>query len=330
MRIFLVHYYGSKPNPAYEQIGQALRRRGHTVWIAQKTAAGDIQWSDGSTGVGIVDGPAQLPSFVRGIPIVRKMLERLELVVFVLRLQTFINRYSPDIVQVNPAGLLFFWLLPLLSKLSGRPKYVIDWRQIAQHHPTGAVNTFYIALRDRWRRWISSNLFDAATFLHPYGAIRFFGQGWQRSGTVVPLGIGDGFLTVSTGDVPKQYEGDRVYFLYIGSLSRVRKLECLIEAADQLRRMTENFHVTLVGPDNSQRYFHQLVEELNLGKFVTIHPPVEYDKIPQFIAEHHVALAYVPDSPADWQFHPTLKILEYRADRYSDSRDGRSSKSGIS
>jgi len=26
-----------------------------------------------------------------------------------------------------------------------------------------------------------------------------------------------------------------------------------------------------------------------------------------------VALAYVPELPADWMYHPTLKVLEYRA-----------------
>jgi glycosyltransferase involved in cell wall biosynthesis len=31
------------------------------------------------------------------------------------------------------------------------------------------------------------------------------------------------------------------------------------------------------------------------------------------VLEHDVALAYVPESPANWLYQPTLKVLEYRA-----------------
>ena len=35
--------------------------------------------------------------------------------------------------------------------------------------------------------------------------------------------------------------------------------------------------------------------------------------MPAATVAHDVALALVPERPADWMYHPTLKILEYRA-----------------
>lgn len=41
-------------------------------------------------------------------------------------------------------------------------------------------------------------------------------------------------------------------------------------------------------------------------------PPVSYSTIPETVLQYDVAFAYVPEQP-DWQYHPTLKVLEYRA-----------------
>jgi glycosyltransferase involved in cell wall biosynthesis len=52
---------------------------------------------------------------------------------------------------------------------------------------------------------------------------------------------------------------------------------------------------------------------LELDSVVTFEPPVPYDCIPEVVSGYDVALAHVPDLPADWHYHPTLKVLEYRA-----------------
>jgi glycosyltransferase involved in cell wall biosynthesis len=46
---------------------------------------------------------------------------------------------------------------------------------------------------------------------------------------------------------------------------------------------------------------------------VSIKPPVPYQDVPNILAQYDVAFAYVPEYPLDWQYHPTLKVFEYRA-----------------
>lgn len=46
---------------------------------------------------------------------------------------------------------------------------------------------------------------------------------------------------------------------------------------------------------------------------MTLQPPVPYECVPSLVLDYDVALAIVPEEPADWQYHPTLKVLEYRA-----------------
>ncbi len=57
MRIFLLHYYLKKSNPAYTEIAAALRMRGHEVWIGAPDANFDLVWSDGKNETGHIAGP---------------------------------------------------------------------------------------------------------------------------------------------------------------------------------------------------------------------------------------------------------------------------------
>jgi glycosyltransferase involved in cell wall biosynthesis len=138
------------------------------------------------------------------------------------------------------------------------------------------------------------------------------GPAWQRWGKVVPLGVDPAFLQMKAANV----EGpttEPVTFLYIGTLSRVRRLERLLAAAQEMLPVSRAFRIDFVGPDTAQGYYQQLVEELGLGEVVAFHPPVPYTEVPATILQHDVALAYVPEYPLDWQYHPTLKVIEYGA-----------------
>ena len=77
--------------------------------------------------------------------------------------------------------------------------------------------------------------------------------------------------------------------------------------------VSDKFEVVFIGPDKSQGFYHSLVNELGLGSTVKLKPPVQYEDVPKVASGYDVALAYVPNQPADWRYHPTLKVLEYRA-----------------
>jgi glycosyltransferase involved in cell wall biosynthesis len=70
-----------------------------------------------------------------------------------------------------------------------------------------------------------------------------------------------------------------------------------------------------MGPDvdDVPQFYHDQIKKMGLESVVTIRPPVRYEEVPDEILSYDIALAYVPDHPVDWRYHPTLKVLEYRA-----------------
>jgi glycosyltransferase involved in cell wall biosynthesis len=96
-------------------------------------------------------------------------------------------------------------------------------------------------------------------------------------------------------------------------LTRRRRLERILEAAAQVRQKTGRFRVTFMGYDASEGIYANAINRLDLDDIVSIRPPISYEEVPEAVLNYDVALAYVPELPADWKYHPTLKILEYRA-----------------
>ena len=80
--------------------------------------------------------------------------------------------------------------------------------------------------------------------------IRDRGDDWARWATVVPMGVDPQFLTA---DPPAERAPSRpVEFVYVGRLTRRRRLERILDAATLVRRQTDNFRVRFMGYDASE------------------------------------------------------------------------------
>ncbi len=298
MHILLAQFYSSQPTPDYDKIAAELRGRGHTVWVGTPNAAGDVEWRDG---VGVV---ATVAAGRSALP--RPLARRLAKIGRFRRVRRFIAQANPDIVQVNAFDLFRF--LPVL--MPRRTRYILDVRQINEQHGTGVLGRAKAALQNKARVLYSRLVFDHTTFLHPAGAQQVLGESWPRWATVVPMGVDPQFLAARRA-VP--LAGGPVSFIYIGRLTRRRRLERLLEAAALVARQTDHFRLVFMGYDASEGAYADAIHRLGLGERVTIRPPIPYEEVPQAVLAHDVALAYVPELPADWMYHPTLKVLEYRA-----------------
>ena len=309
MQIVLFHYYSHNPTPAYQELASALRCRGHKVWLGEPDRAGDLLWQDGEGMIQVTRGPQPVPKPWKIIPILGGILRRLVLLGFIRRVRRVLKSYGPDVVQVNHASLGWLAAIPLFM-----PKgmyFVLDFRQVGQRGATDPVGRLKGWLTDLYRRVCSRYIYDRACFLHPAGARKILGPVWQPWGDVVPLGVSPAFLALENDASSRGKEPVR--FLYVGTLSRVRHLEQLIRAAREVASRACGFRLVLMGNDAADGFYHDLVRDLDLESAVSLKPPVPYEKEPATLASHDVALAYVPERPAHWQYHPTLKALEYRA-----------------
>lgn len=299
MRILLTQLYSSQPTPDYEKIAAELRARGHDVWVGTPNAAGAVEWLDGDRVVATqpAAGRSRLPRPIAG---------RLAKFALLNRVRRFVRQVQPDIVQLNAFDL--FRLMPL--GMPRRIHFILDMRQINELYGSGLFGRAKAALLNRSRAFYSRALFERTTFLHEAGAEQVLGRSWSRRATVVPMGVDPQFLTATR----REPRGDGpVNFIYIGRLARRRQLERVLEAAARVRRHTDRFRVVFMGYDASDGYYAETIRRLELDDLACIRPPVPYEQVPEVVLESDVALAYVPELPADWQYHPTLKILEYRA-----------------
>jgi glycosyltransferase involved in cell wall biosynthesis len=311
MHIVLLHFYSDTPTPAYQEIALALRGMGHTVWVGTRNRVGNLTWHDGQRLFEETPGPAQPPDRLVQVPLVGSVLERYEFLRFIQRVRRLLQEYSPDIVQVNHASVRWLGVLPLF--MPAKMRFVLDFRQVGQRGATDPVGRLKGAASDWWRRICSRYIYDRACFLHPAGAKVILGKSWPKWGSVVPLGVSQRFLSLEHADNGLRDEERLVRFLYVGTLSRVRHLEQILFAVRELVAVGSQFRVVFMGTDSADSYYQNLVGELDLGALVSVKAPVPYEEVPNVIADFDVALAYVPERPAHWQYHPTMKVLEYRA-----------------
>jgi glycosyltransferase involved in cell wall biosynthesis len=311
MHIVLLHFYSHAPTPAYQEIASALRNRGHTVWIGARDENGDLEWLDGARVFSVTRGPAKPPQWLRKLPFLGPVVERLFFLTFIFRVRSFLRGARPEIVQVNHASVRWLGVLPLF--MPGRVRFILDFRQVGQRGAKDPVGRLKGWLMDSWRRFCSRFIYDTACFLHPAGARKILGASWPKWGVVVPLGVSQEFLSVDDSAFDRPDDQGLVKFLYIGTLSEVRHLEQILYAVQRALPVTRDFCVDFVGAGSGQAFYESLIGELDLDSTVRILGPVPYEDVPGVIASHDVALAYVPERPAHWLFHPTMKVLEYRA-----------------
>lgn len=310
MHIVFIEFY-QDPNVDYEELALALRSRGHTAWVGSCNTVGDLIWKDDERVVDHLPGPTLVPEYLLRVYLLSSIIRRVAFFVFMIRIHGFLRQHQPDIVQVNPSNALLFWLLPLF--MPGQMCFILDFRQIGERHGPGLVGRFKARINGWVRYFLATTVFQRACFLHPAGAKKVLGNNWPRWGSVVPMGVDQQFLNYCAPKVKENYTIEPVRFLYLGRLARVRRLELILHAIRLLLDYSNRFEIVFLGSDFSNGYYQKLVYELNIDSYVIIQAPVPYKDVPKIVSSFDVALAYVPEHPADWQYHPTIKILEYKA-----------------
>ncbi len=106
MHILLFNFFDT-PNPDHGNMAQALRQRGHTVWLANLNEQNKLAWHDGEQVVTETAGPVPVGPLASRIPLIRVAVRRVKFILFLLRIRAFANSCGADIVpQVSPLQAL--------------------------------------------------------------------------------------------------------------------------------------------------------------------------------------------------------------------------------
>jgi len=102
---------------------------------------------------------------------------------------------------------------------------------------------------------------------------------------------------------------------YVGSISRSRSSEKILEAFSVLRKRIPEVKLMMVGPVNprDEDYFRELVEELDLSDAVTFTGFVGHDEALGLMKRFRVSLAYHEGDHDFYNVAVPTKILEYMA-----------------
>jgi len=308
MHILLAQFYSSAPAPDFHEMAKALRSWGHNVLVATPDRAGDLEWHDGERAIAVIPGPGQMRGWMRSARLIELVVTRLMQIGFLMRVRAFIKSRHADVVQINPPD--YACLIPLLMPRG--MYFILDVRQAGEVGGAGLKGKFKnwksIASLRANGRWF----YDHACFATEAAARRVLGDHWERWATVHRVGQDPQFLEYQWEERQKATGDGPVRFVYIGTLSRVRALEHIFAAVQWLLARTGAFRVEFVGPDAADGFYHRLLSDMKLDHVIELKPAVRYQQVPQVVASHDVALAYVPPLP-DWKYQPTLKVLEYRA-----------------
>ena len=307
MRIAFLHYR-FKPNPDYVDLAQKLRDRGHLVWFGERNDDGDLSWFDGEEVVSILPGMGTLPPKLRRIPLVSAVLIRIKYLAFIRRIRSFLKQSKIDVIQILPPPYLP-QVFPLFMRQ--QIKFVFAVKQMNLGVRNDAVGRIKDKILLKSRATSIRYFYDWGVFDYHLTAKAVLGPNWSKWSTAIPLGLNPHLFEVNfplaIGQTKKP-----VSFLYLGTISKFRQLEKIILAAKKLITISTDFVVDIIGPDNTDGYYHQLVENEGVGSVVNIKPQVPYETIPDLMTGYDVGLAYTPDY-LTWQYQPTIKILEYRA-----------------
>lgn len=304
----LFYFHGSKPNPVYDILAEALIKRGHTVIIGASDDQENIVWYSPN---GETFGKIQLePLRPKRIttPFFSWFLARYSMFKMMREVRKYILSFNPDILQINTN--VNPWVLAINLPKGIHSTY--DIRQINE-----SVNQrFRTRIQEKLQlfryRFFTRYIFEHSFFCHKEAARHIVGEDWQQFSSVIPVAVDDHFNEYDSNQLRSIGDGEPLKFVYVGTLCPLRNLQKLFYAADILRNQREHFRITLVGPDQSNGYYQQIIDQVNVNDFVTIEPSLPYNDIPAYLANQHIGLAYVPDRPT-WHYQPTIKILEYRA-----------------
>lgn len=104
--------------------------------------------------------------------------------------------------------------------------------------------------------------------------------------------------------------GHEINVLYMGSLSKGRRLDLAVRAMTEFGNESGRVGLHIVGSGAHHSELKDLVKELNLSKMAHVWDPVPYPQVPSVIAACDLGILPLPDCEA-WNTSSALKLYEY-------------------
>ncbi|MHA1863481.1 MAG: glycosyltransferase family 4 protein [Candidatus Thorarchaeota archaeon] len=107
-------------------------------------------------------------------------------------------------------------------------------------------------------------------------------------------------------------DGKSPLVTYVGTMSKMRKLEFLIESINVVLDENPNVRFQIVGDGNDRKHLENLSRKLGIGKSIDFTGKVPYSEIPEILTKSDIGVSPIPPISPYFLSSP-LKLYEYLA-----------------
>jgi glycosyltransferase involved in cell wall biosynthesis len=230
-----------------------------------------------------------------------------------LRLAAVVARYEGDVIVLGEKVSHLAPVASLIRGVLGRTwSLVLDVRTlpIPTGHDQGRRRNcrFWKSLR------IAFRFVDAWMAITPRlrDLVKEKANTRGLTSTIWESAVDEGFpdLEVSEPYLPVRECGHDCNLLYLGSLSRGRRLDLPIRAMAELKSTSGTIGLHIVGSGDDVPELRKLIRQLRLDRVVHLWDPMPYSAVPKLIKACDMGILPLPFCDA-WNTSSPLKIFEY-------------------
>ena len=227
---------------------------------------------------------------------------------YIIKCAQYIKQQNPDVVMLLHSGV------SAVSLLIGATPNCLYWNEHPSH--LAGLPKQFSPLRYLLAFAMQKILFlgaRKATLVMPIGEEHrddLLQHGINNS-QMIYMGVADSFIpNVNNAEIITN-DTQTLKLIYVGSVSKERGRDVMLEAMSLVAQQKVNAHLTIVGANDEQlAYCITRIATLNIYDYVTITGRVPGSQVPAYLAQADFGICLWEDKPW-YQFNPPTKLFEY-------------------
>jgi len=202
-----------------------------------------------------------------------------------------------------------------VALLSGPVPTAVYWNEHPTHFTTAPEGLAPVKRTVRSAlRWLVFQGARQASLVMPIGEAHLedllaHGRDPRRT-RLIYMGVDAAFARVALCGKPKN-DDSPLELIYVGSVSKARGRDVMLEAVALANRQEIVARLTLVGAGADEReHCKDYARRLGIAEAVCVHGRVPGDEIPEFLKDADAGICIWEDRPW-WRFNPPTKLFEY-------------------
>jgi glycosyltransferase involved in cell wall biosynthesis len=231
---------------------------------------------------------------------------------YLLNVSMYVNRQYPALLV-----LLHSSAAPVALLVRKCIKKVVYWNE----HPTHSAPRIegFHPLKNLLRfgvRWLMFSGARKADLIMPIGEAHYadlLQHGAQKEHThMIYMGVGDDFnKETMRGDSRKLVPPNIIRIVYVGSVSKERGRDVMLDAIALVNQGGSKAHLTIIGASNEEiHYCNRYAAHLGIAEMISVMGRISGAEIPQYLKDADIGICLWEDKEW-WRFNPPTKLFEY-------------------